>query len=95
MLSSPENSRANCRRYGRLTVASGGAITGSIDAGSLVLEPGNLVEARVKVGPPPKSAIEKSGRTRTAKETSGSFWTGGMRKLKDVFSVRSQIIFAA
>ena len=35
---------------GCLTVASGGVVTGSIDAGALVLEPGNLVEARVKVG---------------------------------------------
>ena len=69
---------------GRLTVASGGAITGSIDAGALVLEPGNLVEARVKVGPPPKSA------TKTAdvvtKEAIGNFWSGGIRKLKGVFA---------
>jgi hypothetical protein len=68
---------------GRLTVASGGAITGSIDAGALVLEPGNLVEARVKVGPPPKSA------TKTAeekKEAAGHFWSGGIRKLKNVFA---------
>jgi hypothetical protein len=68
---------------GRLTVASGGAITGSIDAGALVLEPGNLVEARVKVGPPPKSAKEAAAEKG---ESTGSFWSGGIRKLKGVFA---------
>ena len=49
---------------GCLTVALGGAVTGTIDAGALVLEPGNLVEARVKVGPPPKGP---AGRPRKSK----------------------------
>ena len=35
---------------GCLTVAPGGKIVGSIDAGGLILKPGNLVEARVRVG---------------------------------------------
>ena len=35
--------------YGCLTVTSGGSVTGSIDAGALILEPGNLVEAKVLI----------------------------------------------
>jgi hypothetical protein len=69
---------------GQLTVASGGAITGSIDAGALVLEPGNLVEARVKVGPPPKSATK--AKVESGKESTGGFWSGRFEKLKGVFS---------
>jgi hypothetical protein len=41
---------------GCLIVASGGVMTGTIEAGSLVLKEGNVVEARVKVGAPPKFA---------------------------------------
>jgi len=65
---------------GRLTVAPGGAIIGSIDAGALVLEPGNLVQARVKVGPPPKSRGKASPPDGTP-ATEG-FWSSGLRKLK-------------
>ncbi len=65
---------------GCLTVASGGAIKGSIDAGALVLEPGNLVEARVKVSPAPKSAA----RARVeARPPSQGFWAAGFHKLKN------------
>ena len=39
------------RTLGCLTVTSGGQAVGTIEAGALVLEAGNLVEARVKVGP--------------------------------------------
>ena len=70
---------------GRLTVAPGGAITGSIDAGALVLEPGNLVEARVKVGPPPKSRGRVAGQDGSA-ATEG-FWSSGFRRLKE-FALR-------
>ncbi len=35
---------------GSLTVAEGGVMVGTIDAGGLILKPGNLVEARVRVG---------------------------------------------
>ncbi len=35
---------------GSLTVAEGGVMLGTIDAGGLILKPGNLVEARVRVG---------------------------------------------
>jgi hypothetical protein len=65
---------------GCLTVASGGAITGSIDAGALVLEPGNLVEARVKIAPPPKSSLKAP--VENQKETT-SFWSGRFQKLKE------------
>lgn len=66
--------------YGCLTVASGGVITGTIDAGALVLEPGNLVEARVKVGPPPKLATRKPVEPRNEAKTS---WSGRFQKLKE------------
>ena len=65
---------------GCLTVTSGGVMTGSIDVGALVLEPGNRVEARVKVGArsrPDARASEKI--TKTA----GSLWTGRFQKLKE------------
>ena len=65
---------------GCLTVAPGGAITGSIDAGALVLEPGNLVEARVKVGPPPKSS--RKGALASGQAAAESFWSTGLQKLK-------------
>ena len=64
---------------GCLTVASGGVMKGSINAGALVLEPGNLVEARVKVGPPPR----KSAQVVEENKPAGSLWTGGFRKLKE------------
>src|SRR5476651_130565 len=62
---------------GCLTVASGGVVIGSIDAGALVLEPGNLVEAKVRVG--------ASSRPRILEETAmkmvGSKWSGRLQKL--------------
>jgi hypothetical protein len=67
---------------GCLTVASGGVVTGTIEAGSLVLEPGNLVEARVKIGPPPP----KTGAARVTEEikkAAGSVWVGRFKKLKE------------
>jgi cytoskeletal protein CcmA (bactofilin family) len=70
---------------GCLTVASGGAITGSIDAGALVLEPGNLVEARVKVGPPPKANAK--AKAAGEKAATGGFWSGGFQKLKAAFTL--------
>jgi hypothetical protein len=67
--------------FGCLTVAAGGAATGSIDAGALVLEPGNLVEARIKVGPPPKSSLKASYETK--KKTVGALWSARFQKLKE------------
>ena len=65
---------------GCLTVASGGVMTGSIEAGALVLEPGNLVEARVKVSPPPRLSVRVSEEIQKA---AGSLWTGRFQKLKE------------
>jgi hypothetical protein len=67
---------------GCLTVASGGVVTGSINAGALILEPGNLVEARVKVGPPSRPATTKpTGETKRPSESGG--WGGTFQKLKE------------
>jgi hypothetical protein len=64
---------------GCLTVASGGVVTGTIDAGALVLEPGNLVEARVKVGaPPPRPPPPQEPR-----KVAPSGWSG-FQKLKEM-----------
>ena len=65
---------------GCLTVASGGVVTGSIDAGALVLEPGNRVEARVRVGPAPRLGARASEEIQKAV---GSLWTGRFQKLKE------------
>jgi cytoskeletal protein CcmA (bactofilin family) len=65
---------------GCLTVASGGKITGTINAGALVLEPGNLVEARIKVGPQPKPGNRV---TEEIKKVVGSGWRGRFQKLKE------------
>jgi hypothetical protein len=45
-----------------------------------VLEPGNLVEARVKVGPPPKSSRKAPAPDGTP--AAESFWSTGLWKLK-------------
>jgi hypothetical protein len=63
---------------GCLTVAPGAVATGSINAGSLVLEPGNLVEARIQVAPPPKSAFKTTEQIPTK---AGAFWS----KIKSIF----------
>jgi hypothetical protein len=68
------------KTLGRLTVASGGVITGTIDAGALLLEPGNLVDARVKVGPPTKSVLRAEEDKKHGME---GFWPGSLRKLKE------------
>ena len=68
------------KTLGCLTVASGGVIVGTIDAGALVLEPGNRVEARVKVGPPAKSALRAAEEKRRGLE---DFWPRSFRMLKE------------
>jgi cytoskeletal protein CcmA (bactofilin family) len=67
--------------FGCLTVASGGVVTGTIDAGALVLEPGNRVEARVKVGLQPRPGAKAS---QGIKKTAASLWRGGFQKLKEM-----------
>jgi len=66
--------------YGCLTVASGGGVMGTIDAGALVLEPGNLVEARVKVGPQPKPIARKLVESKSEAKSS---WSDRFQKLKE------------
>lgn len=64
------------KTLGCLTVASGGVVVGSIEAGALILEPGNQVEARVKVGPPDRpKTVEKAGKTATGG------WSGRLKKI--------------
>src|ERR1700722_19726500 len=67
---------------GCLTVAPGGVATGTINAGALILEPGNLVEARIKIAPPPKPAANRV--TEEIKKAVGSRWLGGFQKLKEM-----------
>jgi hypothetical protein len=64
---------------GCLTVSPGGVATGMIEAGSLVLQPGNLVEARVKIAPP--KPLSKTARD-SSKKASGVKWPS-LRKLKE------------
>ncbi len=68
---------------GCLTVASGGVVTGSIDVGGLVLEPGNLVTARVKVKPRPQPKPDAApAETLAAPPVSG--WRRGIQRLKEI-----------
>jgi predicted acyltransferase (DUF342 family) len=64
---------------GCLTVAAGGVVTGSIEAGALVLEPGNQVEAKIKVGAPPKRKTSEEVR-----KVSNEKWSGRLKKLKEI-----------
>jgi len=64
---------------GCLTVASGGVVTGSIEAGALVLEPGNQVEARIKVGAQPRAKIFEE-----VKKATGGMWPSTFQKLKEL-----------
>ncbi len=65
---------------GSLTVASGGVMVGTIDAGGLVLKPGNLVEARVRVSTAPAVAA-------TSAESGKPLFGGlkrGIQRLKEL-----------
>jgi len=66
------------RTAGCLTVAAGGTAIGSIEAGALVLEPGNEVEARIKVGnPTPPKTFDVVRKMSTSK------WSSRLKKLKE------------
>jgi hypothetical protein len=70
---------------GCLTVSSGGVAVGTIEAGALVLQPGNLVEARVKIAPAPKPTTTSGRPPRekpSSKSASGAKWPS-LRKLKE------------
>src|SRR5271163_164734 len=62
---------------GCLTVAEGGVLHGTIDAGGLVLKPGNLVEARVRVGAPSRPADKTQAE---AGKPAFSGWKRGFQK---------------
>jgi hypothetical protein len=68
------------RTEGRLTVSSGGTAIGSIEAGALVLEPGNHVEARVKIKSPGTSQPVPINR----KKGQAGKWPLSLKKLKDM-----------
>jgi hypothetical protein len=65
---------------GCLTVAAGGVVTGSIEAGALILEPGNQVEAKIKVGTQPT----KKKVAEEMRKASGDKWSGRLKKLKEI-----------
>jgi hypothetical protein len=70
---------------GCLTVSPGGVATGTIEAGSLILQPGNQVEARVKIAPPKPAGSSKPTREKStpgSKPSSGAKWPS-LRKLKE------------
>jgi hypothetical protein len=66
------------KTLGCLTVPAGGAATGTIEAGALVLEPGNEVEAKIKVGASggqrPMSLMKKAGVSK---------WPSRLKKLTE------------
>ncbi|HEY0257403.1 MAG TPA: polymer-forming cytoskeletal protein [Candidatus Methylacidiphilales bacterium] len=64
---------------GCLTVATGGVILGSIEAGALVLESGHRVEARVKVGSP-----EPAKAFGLVKKINAGKWPLRFQKLKEL-----------
>ncbi len=66
------------KTLGCLTISEGGAMTGSVEAGALVLETGHELAAKVRITP---SLIPKAGESaqRTANATS---WSGHFQKLK-------------
>jgi hypothetical protein len=70
---------------GCLTVSAGGVAVGTIEAGALILQPGNLVEARVKIAPALKP-VPSSGKPPREKQVpgtpSGAKWPS-LRKLKE------------
>ncbi len=69
---------------GRLTVAEGGIVTGSIEAGSLILEPGNQVEAKIKVGAPPAASKRKAGEEVRRGSQGSDNWSGRFKKFKEM-----------
>ncbi|MCE0485229.1 MAG: polymer-forming cytoskeletal protein [Methylacidiphilales bacterium] len=69
------------KTLGRLTVAAGGVMTGSIEAGALVLEAGHQVEARIHVGALSRPKVEAPVRTR---KPAGKKWPASLQKLKEL-----------
>ena len=70
--------------HGRLTVAAGGIISGTVDAGALTLEPGNLVEARVRVRKHEAPKVPVKEIEKPAATASQGGWTSPFQKLKEM-----------
>lgn len=66
------------KTLGCLTVPAGGGATGTIEAGAIILEPGNEVVARVKVGASPTQKP-----VGLAKKIGVSKWPSRLKKLKE------------
>ena len=67
---------------GCLTVPAGGVAIGTIEAGSLVLEPGNNVEARVKIVAPVAPSSPKKQQANVPAKTEGpAKWPSRWKKL--------------
>jgi hypothetical protein len=66
------------KTLGCLTVTSGGVAVGTIEAGALVLEAGNRVEAKVKVAP-----RDPSKPRETPRKSLGDKWPS-FKKLKEL-----------
>jgi hypothetical protein len=70
---------------GCLTVAAGAVVTGTVEAGALVLDPGHRLEASVKVTPSPASNHRFSAAARAARAEAGAEkWPGQIRKLTEM-----------
>jgi len=67
---------------GRLTVVSGAVATGTVEASALTLEPGNQLEAMVKITRPPLAPPLK-GFDRV-KKFGAAKWPSGLKKVRDM-----------
>lgn len=77
------------RTQGRLVVPSGGSAVGTIEAGALSLEPGNSVEARVKVVTVIEPMPSKKQASTPARPEAPVSWNSRLKKLKDLALGRS------
>ena len=71
------------RTLGRLTVASGGTVLGTIEAGGLRLEPGNNVEAIVKVIDHTPKIGKAPLDLKSSSSSSGGGWLS-LQKIKEL-----------
>jgi cytoskeletal protein CcmA (bactofilin family) len=74
----------NLQPLGCLTVAPGGVVIGSIEAGALVLEPGYRVEGGVKVGAQPRTKLFEETTKPGGGKSGGGLWSGSFQKLKEL-----------
>ena len=77
------------RTQGRLTVPSGGSAAGTIEAGALSLEPGNAVEARVKIVTVVEPIPARKQASVPARKEAPLSWPSRLKKLTDLALGRS------